>query len=56
MKTFEIRFNVDGKSGGSIIIEAADSIQARRLALGQIQGQAGYYDKKITITAIKEIR
>lgn len=49
MKNYEVRFSVNGKSGGSIIVTAPNAEAARRVALGELQGQAGYIGKKITI-------
>lgn len=56
MKTYEYRFNVDGKPGGSVIVEARDSMMAKRLAMAQIQGRAGFAGKRITLTGFKILR
>lgn len=56
MKTYEVRFNVDGKPCGSVMVEANDSSQARRIAEGEIAGMPGYAGKRIRITATHEIR
>lgn len=49
MKKYEVRFSVDGKPCGSIPVEASSTGEAHRLALGELQGRAGYGDKKIKI-------
>ena len=56
MKQYEVRFRVDGRPGGSVIVEAKDSGQAKRIALGQIEGQPGYAGKRISIYSVMEIR
>lgn len=56
MKTFEVRFNVNGKSGGSQIVTARDSAQAKRVAMGELQGRPGYEGKRISITSVQEIK
>ena len=56
MKTYEVRFNIDGKPAGSIMVTAKDSIQARRMAEGEIGGMPGYAGRKIRITSTNEIR
>ncbi len=54
MKHYEVRFNVNGRSCGSIMVQAPNSSTARRIALGELMGKAGYADKKITITGVFE--
>ena len=56
MKTYNVRYSVDGKNGFSIIVSAPNSSSARHVALGEIQGQAGYVGRRISITGITEIR
>ena len=56
MKTYEVRFSVDGKPCGSILVKAKDSGAARRIAMGELSGRAGYAGKKITITNIHEVK
>ncbi|MCI8404740.1 MAG: hypothetical protein HFE49_07530 [Clostridia bacterium] len=56
MKTFEVKYSVDGKSGFSTIVSAPNSATARKVALGKVQGQAGYIGKKVRISAAIEIR
>lgn len=56
MKTFEVRFNVNGKSAGSQIVTARDSAQAKRVAMGDLQGRPGYEGKRISITSVHEIK
>ena len=47
MKTYEVRFSVNGKSGFSHIVSARDVMQARRIAKGELQGALGYTNKKV---------
>ena len=49
MNTYEVRFKVNGKDAGSVKIEAKDSYSAKRYAMAQIGGMAGYSGQKITI-------
>lgn len=56
MKKFEVKFRVDGKPWGSIVITAPNSMSARSVALAEINGQYGYADKKIMIMDVREIR
>lgn len=56
MKKFEVKFRVDGKSGGSVIVEAPNGMTARSVALAKIQGEYGYVGKKIMVTSVREIR
>ena len=56
MKKFEVRFRVDGKDGGAIIVEAKDPGMARKVALGELQGRAGYAGKRISISGAREIK
>ena len=56
MKQYEVRFRVDGRTAGSVVVEAKDSVQAKRIALGEIQGRPGYEGKRITISGVSEIR
>ena len=56
MKTYEVRFSVNGKSGFSHIVSARDVMQARRIAKGELQGVLGYANKKIVITGVYEIK
>lgn len=56
MKEYEVKYNVDGKGGYATIVSAPSSGDARKVALGKLQGQAGYRDKKISVVGYKEIR
>lgn len=56
MKTYEVIFKIDGKSGSSITINAPNSMVARRMAMGQLQGMAGYVGKRISISVVRELR
>lgn len=56
MKTYEVKYSVDGKSGYSTIVSAPNSSAARRIAMGEIQGNPGYMGKNIRISAAIEIR
>ncbi len=56
MKKFEVKYSVDGRYGYSIIVTAKDYNQARRIALGEIQGMAGYVGKRIHIINVLLIR
>lgn len=53
-KKYEVKYCVDGKSGYSTMVSAPNSSTARRVAQGKVQGQAGYADKKIRISAAIE--
>ncbi len=54
MTSYEVSFRVDGVSGVcSIIVQAPDQATAKRVALGQISGQAGYFGKKIKIVSTR---
>ena len=55
MKTYNVKYSVDGRSGFSIIVSPSSS-SARQIALGEIQGQAGYMGRRISITGIFEVR
>ena len=56
MKTYNVKYSVDGRSGFSIIVSAPSSSSARQIALGEIQGQAGCMGRRISITGIFEVR
>lgn len=56
MKTFEVRYTVDGRTGYSVIVSAPNSNSARQVAMGKIQGEAGFIGKKIRISSVHEIR
>ena len=56
MKNFEVKYSVDGKSGFSIIVSAPNSNTAKKVALGEIEGHAGYIGKKVRVSAVIEIR
>lgn len=56
MKTFEVKYSVDGKSGFSIMVSAPNSATAKKVAMGEIQGKPGYIGRKIRISAAIEIR
>ena len=55
MKTYEVRYTVDGKSGCSVVVQAKDVAMAKRVALGQIMGMPGYAGCRIVITGIAVI-
>lgn len=56
MNKYLVRFSVDGRSGGEIIVEAPENGTAKRIALGDLQGRAGYENKKIRITGTHLMR
>ena len=56
MYTYFVKFNVDGRSGGEIVVEARDSSAARRMAMAELQGRAGYAGKRIYITSVIKAR
>ena len=51
-----VKFNLDGRPGGEISVDARDSSQARRMAMAELQGRAGYAGKRITITTVSKAR
>lgn len=53
-KKYEVQYRVDGKSGFSTMVSAPNSSTARRIAQGEVQGKAGYANKKISISAAIE--
>lgn len=53
---YYVKFNVDGKPGGEIVVEARDSSQAKRMAKAEIEGRAGYAGKKIYISGAQKVR
>lgn len=55
MNTYEVRFTVNGKGGYSTTVQARDVMQARRIAMGEIQGQYGYLGAKICIRQVFKI-
>lgn len=55
MKTYTVRFNAGTERGLCIYVDAQSISEARRVAMAQIMGQAGYYDKKIVITHIQSV-
>lgn len=56
MKTFIVNFTVNGKGRHSITVEAPNSMAARDIARGEIEGQYGYAGMRITISSVREIR
>ena len=55
IRTFEVMFNVNGKPGGSIVVQAPNQMTAKRIAMGDLKGQIGYADKKISISAVRDL-
>ena len=55
MKKYEVHFNVDGRSGGIIYVTARDAPTARKVALAELQGRAGYANTKIAITSAHQV-
>lgn len=55
LSTYEVKFRVDGKTTSSIYVEAKDPGAANRVALGKIQGQAGYVGRRISILTVRKI-
>ena len=55
-RNYEVRFNVDGRFGGSLIVEAINATQARNNAKYEIESQLAYSGKKIQIVYIKELK
>ena len=53
---FFVKFNVDGRPGGEIIVEARDSSAARRTAMAELNCRAGYSGKKIAVTMVMKAR
>ena len=49
MNTYEVSFKVNGKDGGLVTVEAKDFYSAKRYAMAQVGGMAGYAGQKITI-------
>lgn len=56
MNKYFVKFNLDGRPGGEISVDARDSSQARRMAMAELQGRAGYAGKRITITTVSKAR
>ena len=56
MKEYQVRYSVDGMGGYTIIVSAPNSYIARSVAMGEIEGQAGYMGKRIRINSVQEIR
>lgn len=56
MKKYNVTFRVDGKNGGSIMVEAQNSSQARNLAKAELERSAGYVGKKIYVGSASEVR
>ena len=56
MKEYKVNYKVDGKGSYATIVSAPNSSDARKVAMGKIQGQAGYKDKRISVTGHQEIR
>jgi len=52
--TYSVRYSVDRKPGYEVTVEAKDSLSAKRIALAEIQGQAGYIGKRISITGVSK--
>ncbi len=55
-RNYEVRFNVDGRFGGSLIVEAINATQARNNAKYEIESQLAYSGKKIQIMYVKELK
>ena len=55
MNTYRIKFSIDGRPGGEIYVDARDSFSAKRVALGELQGRAGYYGKRISVTSVLKV-
>lgn len=51
MHTYYVKFNVDGRPGGEIVVEARDISAAKRVAMAELQGRAGYAGRRIVITS-----
>lgn len=56
MNRYFVKFNLDGKPGGEIVVEARDSSAAKRMAMAELQGRAGYAGKKIYISSVSKAR
>ena len=56
MNTYFVKFNIDGRAGGEIVVEARDSSSAKRMAMAELQGRAGYVGKKIYISSVSKAR
>ena len=56
MKEYKVNYKVDGKGSYATIVSAPNSSDARKVAMGKIQGQAGYKNKRISVTGHQEIR
>lgn len=52
-RNYEVRFNVDGRFGGSLIVEAINPTQARNNAKYEIESQLAYSGKKIQIIGVR---
>lgn len=55
MNTYRVKFSVDGRAAGELYVEARDSFSAKRVALGELQGRAGYYGKRINVTSVLKV-
>ena len=53
---FFAKFNVDGRPGGEIVVMARDTSAAKRMAMAELQGRAGYAGKKIYVTSVTKAR
>lgn len=56
LNKYFVKFNVDGRPGGEIIVEARDSSAAKRMAMAEIKGRPGYADKRIYVQAAQKVR
>ena len=56
MYKYFVKFNVDGKTCGEIVVEARDSSAAKRMAMAELQGRAGFAGKRIYISSVTKAR
>lgn len=56
MKTFIVTFSVNGRGRNAVTVQATNAMTARDIARGQIEGEYGYADAKITITSVREVK
>ena len=55
MYKFAVEIKVDGKNMGPIYVEATDPGMAKRAAVAETSGRAGYAGKKITAGGYKKL-
>jgi len=53
MKKYMVRFNAGTERGLIIYVEANTVSEARRVAMAELSGKAGYMNKKIVITHVQ---